>query len=268
MHLCGDRETTGSTPLGMVIPSIEEEEEVEVEDDENGSMRDLQKDQMEEWEDDSPVEMEERLGEISQVHTMRNQQDRQEEEWSVPTSIERREDDTVRQESQRAPPTPPLSEDRLFTHWSSLDSPRARTSPQNASVRETEQGINQPEDQTNQPGSEPAQIEVMGNALHGNVTSLSTCRQLDQVGTRLIDMGTNTSDIGVRPRRDGVRIIDSDDDDVQVSCPHVDVILPGGMNEQTPMPHINLSISRYDPESSRGSHTRTHDTRMQETIPQ
>ena len=29
-------------------------------------------------------------GEISQVHTVRNQQDRQEEEWSVPNSIERR----------------------------------------------------------------------------------------------------------------------------------------------------------------------------------
>ena len=62
-------------------------------------------------------------GEISQVHTVRNQQDRQEEEWSVLTSIERREDDTVRQELQRAPPTPPPSEDRLFTDWSSLDSP-------------------------------------------------------------------------------------------------------------------------------------------------
>ena len=35
-------------------------------------------------------------GEVSQVHTMRDQQDRQEEEWSVPTSIERREDDIVR----------------------------------------------------------------------------------------------------------------------------------------------------------------------------
>ena len=138
-------------------------------------------------------------GEISQVHTMRNQQDRQEEEWSVLTSIERREDDTVRQESQRAPPTPPLSEDRLFIDWSSLDSPQARTSPQNASVRETEQDINQPDDQTNQPGSEPAQIEAMGNALCDSVTSLSTHQQLDQVGTRLIDIGTNTSDIEVRP---------------------------------------------------------------------
>ena len=108
----------------------------------------------------------------------------------------------------------------------------------------------------------------MGNALHDNVTSPSTHQQLDQVGARLIDMGTNTSDIEVRPQRDGARVIDSDDDDVQVSCPHVDVILPSGMNEQMPMPHINLSISRYDPESLRGSHTRTHDTGIQETIPQ
>ena len=35
-------------------------------------------------------------GEISQVNTERDQQDRREEEWSVLTSIERREDDTVR----------------------------------------------------------------------------------------------------------------------------------------------------------------------------
>ena len=34
--------------------------------------------------------------EISQVNTERDQQDRREEEWSVPTSIKRREDDTVR----------------------------------------------------------------------------------------------------------------------------------------------------------------------------
>ena len=134
-------------------------------------------------------------------------------------------------------------------------------------MREIEQDINQPDNQTNQPGSQPAQIEATGNALHDNVTSSSTCQQLDQVGTRLIDMGTNTSDIEVRPQRDGVRIIDSDDD-VQVSCPHVDVILPSGMNKQPPMPHINLSILAYDPELLRGSHTRTHDTRMQETIPQ
>ena len=264
-HLCGDRETTSSIPLDMVIPFS------------RGRGRGRQ-----EWFNERPTERSngglgrgfscgngrEIRGEISQVHTVRNQQDRQEEEWSVPNNIGRREDDTVRWESQRAFPMHPLSEDRLFTDWSSLDSPWARTTPWNASVREIEQDINQPDNQTIQPGSEPAQIEATGNALCDNVTSPSTHQQLDQVGARLIDMGTNTSDIEVRPQRDGARVIDSDDDDAQVSCPHVDVILPTGTNEQVHMPHINLSISRYDPESLRGSHTRTHDTRMQEMIPQ
>ena len=54
-------------PLSMVIPSIEEEEEeeeeVEVEEDKSSSMRDPQKDQMMEWEEDSPMVMEERLEE-------------------------------------------------------------------------------------------------------------------------------------------------------------------------------------------------------------
>ena len=41
------------------------------------------------------------------------------------------------------------------------------------------------------------------------MTNLSTCQQPNKVGTRLIDMGTNTSDVEVRSQRDGVRIIDS-----------------------------------------------------------
>ena len=83
-----------------------------------------------------------------------------------------------------------------------------------------------------------------------------------------MDIGTNTSDIEVRPQRNGAGVIESDDDNVQASCPHVDVILPSGMNEQMPMPHINLSISQYDPESLRCSHTRSHDSKIQETVPQ
>ena len=140
-----------------------------------------------------------------------------------------------------------------------MDSPQARTSPQNASVRGMEKDINQPDNQTTQPGSEPAQIEAMGNALHDNVSSPNTCQQLDEVGVRMIDMGTNTSDIEVTLQRDGIMVIDSDDN-AQVSCPVVDVILPTGMSEQVSMPHINLSILGYDPELLRGSHTRTHDT--------
>ena len=114
-------------------------------------------------------------GEISQIHNVRNQQNRQEDKWSVPASIERREDNTLKTESQRALPTSPQSEDILFTDWSSLDSPQTRTSPRNVSIRDIEQDGNQPNNQTIQPGSEPAQIEVMGNALHDNVTSSSTC---------------------------------------------------------------------------------------------
>ena len=194
------------------------------------------------------------------MHIVRNQQERQEEEWSVPTSIERREDNTVGQELQRAPPTSPHSEERLFTDWSSLDSPQTRTLPRNVSVREIEQDRNQPDNQTIQPGSEPAQIELMGNALHDNVTSSSTHQQLDQVGAKVIDIGTKTSDIEVRPQRDGARIVDSDNDNVQVSYPHVKAILLTGTNEQVHMPHINLLTSRYDPELTRGSHTSVHDT--------
>ena len=50
-------------------------------------------------------------GEISQMCNARDQQDRQEDEWSVPASIERREDNTFRRELQRAPPTSPHSDE-------------------------------------------------------------------------------------------------------------------------------------------------------------
>ena len=110
--------------------------------------------------------------EVCQTNTTRDQQDRQEEDWSVPTSMERREDVTVRQESCRAPPTPPPSEDQLFTDWSSLDSPQARTLPRNVSLREVEQNINQPDNQTTQPGSEPAPIEAIGDVSCNSMSSL------------------------------------------------------------------------------------------------
>ena len=56
MYSHGDREITDFTPLNMVIPSTEEEveEEVEIEEDENG----FKIDQMEDLEEDSPVLME------------------------------------------------------------------------------------------------------------------------------------------------------------------------------------------------------------------
>ena len=56
----------------------------------------------------------------------------------------------------------------------------------------------------------------MGNALHDNVTSSSTCQQLDQVGARLIDVGINTSEIEVRSQRDGAEVVESDDDENEI----------------------------------------------------
>ena len=167
----------------------------------------------------------------------------------------------------RTPPAPSPSEDRLFTEWSSLDSPHARTSPQNASLREIEQNINQHDNQTTQPGSEPAQVEAMGNALCDNMSSPSTHQHLDEVGVRMMDTGTNTIDVEVRSQRDGVRVINSDVY-TQASCLLANVLLPTGRSEQMPMSRINQSISGYDPELLRGSHATTQDTGIQESIPQ
>ena len=206
-------------------------------------------------------------GEISQIHNARDQQNRQEDEWSVPASIERREGNTLRRELQRAPPASPHSEDRLFTDWISLDSPQTRTSPTNVSARDIEQDGNQPNNQTIQSGSEPAQIEVMGNALHDSETSSSTCQQLDQVGVRLIDVGINTSEIELRSQREGAEEVKSDEDNVWISFLHVEVTPPTGAIEQVHVPHINLSTSRYVSESPRGSHMSTYDIGTQQTTP-
>ena len=111
------------------------------------------------------------------MQTERTQQDRQEEEWSIPTNVERRENDTEKHESSRAPPppAPPPTEDRLFTDWSSIDSPRERMMQHNISVRNTEPNINQTNNQTDQPRTEPARIEAMGNTLSDVMTFPSAC---------------------------------------------------------------------------------------------
>ena len=72
-------------------------------------------------------------------------------------------------------PTLPPSDERLFTDCSSLESPRARTSPQSVPIGEMGQSINQPDNQTTQPGSEPTEIGAMGNAPSDNVSSPRTC---------------------------------------------------------------------------------------------
>ena len=110
---------------------------------------------------------------IDLVCTVNAQQDRQEEVWSVRPNTERREDDTERCEMSRVPPTSLPVETRSFTDWSSLDSPRVRTSPPIASIQNTGHDIDQPDNQMVQPGSEPEHVGVMENIISDGETTFS-----------------------------------------------------------------------------------------------
>ena len=84
----------------------------------------------------------------------------------------------------------------------------------------------------------------MGSALHDNVSSPRTCRQPDELGVRMMDMGTNTSDVEARPHSDGTRVVTSDAN-IQTPLLIVDVMIPTGGEDQIALPQINLSISGY-----------------------
>ena len=159
--------------------------------------------------------------EVQQMPTGRTQPDRQEEDWSIPTNVERRENDTERHETSRAPPPPalPPTEDRLFTNWSSIDSPRERTSQCNVSARSVEPNITQTDNQADQPRSELTRNEAMGNTLSDVMTFSSTHQQPSQVGTRLIDRETNMSEVEVRTHREETRIDNSNSNNRDTQMP-------------------------------------------------
>ena len=80
-------------------------------------------------------------------------------------------------------------------------------------------------------------------------------------------MGTNTSDIEVRPHRDGARASTlALAANAQPSLPIVDVMLPSCGGDQLAIPQINLSIMWYEPNSLRDSHIRSPATRAQEIL--
>ena len=74
-----------------------------------------------------------------QTPTDRPQPARQEDEWSLPPTVERRDDAERWQTTQMSPPAaPPPTEERLFTNWSSEGSPRERVNQQIQSARSVE----------------------------------------------------------------------------------------------------------------------------------
>ena len=95
-------------------------------------------------------------------------------------------------------------EERLFTNWSSVDSPRERATQHNQSARNVEP--NTTVIQTEQPTIDPEDSEVLRHILSDVTTTPSTCIQLDQVGARLVDRETNMSEIELRPQTEEMRI--------------------------------------------------------------
>ena len=78
-----------------------------------------------------------------------------------------------------------------------------------------------------------------------------------------MDMGTNTSDIEVRPHRDGAREVTSDTN-IQAPLLLVDVMIPSGGGDPVAIPQINLSILGYGPDSLRDYHVGPSAVRAQE----
>ena len=162
--------------------------------------------------------------EVQQAPTDRSQPDRQGDDRSMPTNVERRENEIERHETSQAPPpnVPSPPEDRLFTDWSSIDSPRERVTQCNLLTRSIELHVTQNVNQTEQPAVDPTRNEAMGNALSDVTTVPSTHQHLSQVGTRFVDRETNTSEVEVRSQGEETRtdISCSHSRDVQMATSH------------------------------------------------
>ena len=106
---------------------------------------------------------------------------------------------------QASPPdVPPPTDERLFTDWSSIDSPRERVTQCSQSARSVEPNITVI--QTEQPTIGPEESEVLENILSHVMTIPSTRQQISQVGARFVDRETNTSEVEIRPQREEMKI--------------------------------------------------------------
>ena len=120
-------------------------------------------------------------------------------------------------------------DDRLSTDWSSIDSPRERVSQHDQSARSVEPNINVIH--TEQPTTDPARNEVMGNILSDVMTIPSAHQQLSQVGITFVDRETNMSEVEVRPQREETR---------------TDIMYSHGRDLQMPTSRGSLSSHKTD----------------------
>ena len=102
------------------------------------------------------------------------------------------------------PNVPPPTEERLFTNWSSVDSPRETVNQHNQPARSV--ASNRTVNQTEQPTIDPEDNEVLRYVLSDVTTTPSTQILISQVGARLVDKEINMSEVEIRPPREEMRI--------------------------------------------------------------
>ena len=121
-------------------------------------------------------------------------------------------------------------------------------------IHETEQAVPQP----SQPISQESHIGTMRHVVQEDLPTLpNVCQQPIERSNipdkrRMTDMGTNTSDVVIEPTGSGLRP-SCMEANAQTSIPIVDVLLPSGHGDHITMPHVNLSILGYEPDSLRTS---------------
>ena len=87
---------------------------------------------------------------------------------------------------------------------------------------------------------------------------------------RINDVGTNTLDVIIEPNGDRLRA-STVEAGTHTSIPIVDILLPSGHEDHVKIPHVNLSITGYEPDSLRtlvGMGTPSVRTQEISTIPQ
>ena len=121
--------------------------------------------------------------------------------------------------------------------------------------------INLPSSHPN-PFSEQTHIGSADDVVQGNFSITPNIHQQPMersnvMGERRVNyMGTNTSDVVVEPTRNGLKT-SSMEANAQTSIPVVDVLLPSSNGDHVTIPHVNLSISGYEPDSLRTSGMRS-----------
>ena len=171
------------------------------------------------------------------------QTNRQDDEWSMPLTTERRED-TERQQIPQASSSvvPPPTEERLFTDWSSEGSPQGRATQrgQSARSREPSETIIQREP-TERETRNTREIRQVPESV---MTRSSTQEQTNQAGARVSDHESNTAVVEIRLTRDE-EIVHAPNQGVQVPTPDGGLSSLSTHTERTIMPQLDGPASAH-----------------------